>query len=70
MELEDEAGYYAVLVPGRKIPDYHFQVQLESGEKEFKDAYAYGGLLTEEDERAFYAAFTMKDTRSWVHIPQ
>lgn len=53
MELEDEAGYYAVLVPGRKIPDYHFQVQLESGEKEFKDAYAYGGLLTEEDERAF-----------------
>ena len=27
MELEDEAGYYAVLIPGRRIPDYEFQVE-------------------------------------------
>ena len=53
MELEDEAGYYAVLLPGRKIPDYEFQVELEKETKKFKDAYAFGGLLTEEDERAF-----------------
>ncbi|MGO4946913.1 1,4-alpha-glucan branching enzyme [Blautia sp. Sow4_E7] len=53
MELEDEAGYYAVLIPGRKIPDYEFQVELEKETKKFKDAYAFGGLLTEEDERAF-----------------
>ena len=29
MELEDEAGYYAVLIPGRRIPDYEFQVEFE-----------------------------------------
>ena len=29
MELEDEAGYYAVLIPGRKIPDYEFQIEFE-----------------------------------------
>lgn len=53
MELEDEAGYYAVLIPGRKIPEYEFQVQFEDGAKSFRDAYGFGGLLTEEDERAF-----------------
>lgn len=53
MELEDEAGYYAVLIPGRRIPDYEFQVEFEKETKNFKDAYAFGGLLTEEDERAF-----------------
>ena len=53
MELEDEAGYYAVLIPGRKIPEYEFLIQLENETKTFKDAYAFGGLLTEEEERAF-----------------
>ena len=53
MELEDEAGYYAVLIPGRKIPDYEFQIEFEKETKKFKDAYAFGGLLTEDDERAF-----------------
>ena len=53
MELEDEAGYYAVLIPGRRIPDYEFQVEFEKETKNFKDAYAFGRLLTEEDERAF-----------------
>ena len=27
MELEDEAGYYAALIPGRKIPQYRFQIK-------------------------------------------
>lgn len=53
MELEDEAGYYAVLVPGRKIPEYEFQVQTGEETKVFQDAYAFGGMLTEEDETAF-----------------
>ena len=69
MELEDEAGYYAVLIPGRRIPDYEFQVEFEKETKNFKDAYAFGGLLTEEDERAFLGAYIMKPIRKWVHIP-
>ena len=41
MELEDEAGYYAVLIPGRRIPDYEFQIEFEKETKNFKDAYAF-----------------------------
>ena len=31
----------------------NFRVEFEKETKNFKDAYAFGGLLTEEDERAF-----------------
>ena len=53
MELEDEAGYYGVLIPGRRIPEYEFQIQTGDKERSFKDAYGFGGILTEEDETAF-----------------
>lgn len=53
MELEDEAGYYGVLIPGRRIPEYEFQIQTSDKERSFKDAYGFGGILTEEDETAF-----------------
>ena len=53
MELEDEAGYYGVLIPGRRIPEYEFQIQTSDKERRFKDAYGFGGILTEEDETAF-----------------
>ena len=53
MELEDEAGYYGVLIPGRRIPEYEFQIQTGDKERSFKDAYGFGGILTEEDEAAF-----------------
>ena len=69
MELEDEAGYYAVLIPGRRIPDYEFQVEFEKETKNFKDAYAFGGLLTEEDERAFLGGVYYEAYKKWAHIP-
>lgn len=60
MELEDEAGYFAALLPGRKIPEYRFRVKLGERTEEFYDAYAFPGLLTEEDERAFCAGVSYK----------
>ena len=53
MELEDEAGYYGVLIPGRRIPEDECQIQTGDKERSFKDAYGFGGILTEEDETAF-----------------
>ena len=55
MEQEDEAGYFAVLIPARKIPSYRFRVHFEEKTEEFYDAYAFPGLITEEEERAFCA---------------
>lgn len=55
MELEDEAGYYAVLIPGRKMVPYCFRVVRNGETQEFADPYAFPGQITEEEERAFCA---------------
>lgn len=55
MELEDEAGYYAVLIPGRRIPKYRFQVTKGDTKEVFYDSYAFPGQITEEEENAFCA---------------
>lgn len=55
MELEDEAGYFAVLIPGRKIPSYQFRVTKKDKTEVFHDAYAFPGQITEEEEKAFCA---------------
>ena len=55
MEKEDEAGYFAVLVSGRKIPSYSLRVRKNGETKEFEDPYAFSGQMTEEEEKAFCA---------------
>ena len=55
MEQEDEAGYFAAVIPGRKIPRYRYRVTFGQEVKEFYDAYAFPGGITEEEERAFMA---------------
>lgn len=55
MELEDEAGYYAALVPARRIPDYRFRIVRNGETEEAADPYAFPGQMTEEEERAFCA---------------
>ncbi|MBQ1311682.1 MAG: glycogen-branching enzyme, partial [Blautia sp.] len=55
MELQDEAGYFAVLLPLRKIPSYTYHVCFEDREYTFSDAYAFPGQITEEEEKQFLA---------------
>ncbi len=55
MEQQDEAGYFAVMIPGRKIPSYLFSVTADGKTEEFGDAYAFPGQITEEEEKAFCA---------------
>ncbi|MDC7286191.1 1,4-alpha-glucan branching enzyme [Blautia schinkii] len=55
MELEDDAGYFAALIPGRKIPRYRFKVQRGEKTQEFYDSYAFPGQISEEEEKAFCA---------------
>lgn len=39
-EKEDEAGYFAVLLPVRKVPEYRFLIKMGETEKECYDPYA------------------------------
>lgn len=55
MELEDEAGYYAAMIPGRRIPKYRFRVTRDGSTEEFYDPYAFPGQITEKEEKAFCA---------------
>lgn len=55
MEMEDEAGYFAVLLPAKRIPKYSFLVQWEDYEKQWTDPYQYSGQMLPEEEKAFCA---------------
>lgn len=54
MVQEDEAGYFAVLLDGQKIPDYSFIILKADGDvAEYKDPYAYPCQITEKEEIRF-----------------
>ena len=54
-EKEDEAGYFAVLLPVRKVPEYRFLIKMGETETECHDPYAFPCQITEEEEKAFCA---------------
>lgn len=56
MEMADEEGYFAVLIPGKKIPDYEYIVEAQDGTlKKVKDAYNYPPQIAREDAEKFNA---------------
>lgn len=56
MELADEAGYFATLLPGKTIPVYEYIVEAEDGSlKKVKDAYRFEPQITRQDTEKFNA---------------
>ncbi|CUM72661.1 1%2C4-alpha-glucan branching enzyme GlgB [Blautia hydrogenotrophica] len=56
MSLEEEAGYFAAILPYKRIPSYEFLVENEKGQTERRrDLYSFPSLITEEDEKKFCA---------------
>lgn len=56
MDMEDEAGYFAVLIPGKRIPDYTYCVVYQDDEKtELKDPYCFAPQITEKETKKFNA---------------
>ena len=55
MEKEDEKGYFALLLSGRRIPAYRYEVHYGEEVKEFDDPYAFPCPVTENQEKAFLA---------------
>jgi 1,4-alpha-glucan branching enzyme len=56
MQLADDAGYFAVLIPYKTIPSYTFEVEYENGTKgSFIDPYAFEPTVTEVELEQFSA---------------
>ncbi|MCM1121095.1 MAG: 1,4-alpha-glucan branching protein GlgB [Eubacterium sp.] len=56
MEMADEEGFFAALIPGKKIPEYEYIVEEEDGTlKKIKDAYLFSPQITKEDTEKFNA---------------
>lgn len=54
MELADEAGFFAVLVPEKKIPNYTFLVEYENGViSEWGDPYCFEPVIHAQDMKRF-----------------
>ena len=56
MEMADEEGFFAALLPGKKIPPYEYIVEREDGSLcKVKDAYNFAPQITKEDTDRFNA---------------
>ena len=54
MAEADEAGFFAVLTPGRKVQPYEFLADYGDGQEEtYKDAYVYPSFIPEEEIKQF-----------------
>lgn len=56
MEMQDEAGFFACLVPEKQVLNYVYQVLFESGEEKLvQDPYYFESQITKEEEKKFCA---------------
>ncbi len=61
MDQEDESGFFAVLIPGKKtwekkLPDYLFEITYDNDDvAETEDPYAFDSIFTDEDLKKFGA---------------
>ena len=56
MDREDEAGFFAALLPGKKIPEYRLEVVFDDGSvQEQADPYAFAPQITETETKKFNA---------------
>ena len=56
MEMADEAGYFAALIPGKGVTDYVYRVEYPEGEtEEIIDPYRFGPVITRKDTDLFAA---------------
>lgn len=52
MEMEDEAGFFAVLLPRKKIPSYKLLVTYDDDSKqELWDPYSFAPQITEKETK-------------------
>ena len=56
MELADEAGYYAALIPGKEVPSYQYRVTWPDGTVKVEgDPYRFAPVISKKDTDRFAA---------------
>ena len=56
MEKEDEAGFFALLLPGDRVPEYQFSITFDDGSvRKIRDPYGFEPQLTREETKEFNA---------------
>ncbi len=54
MDMEDEAGVFAVLIPGKKVPEYTYLVTYDNGKtQELEDPYRFAPQISETELKKF-----------------
>lgn len=53
MKLQDEAGFFAILLQGQDIPEYVYVIEENGKYKEYYDPYAFPCQVFEETEKSF-----------------
>ena len=54
MEKQDDAGYFAAMIPGRKIPAYQYRITRGEEIRIFADPYAFPGQITKLSVQVFF----------------
>lgn len=69
MELADEAGYFAALIPGKKIGDYTLKVDYPDGRhEEIIDPYRFGPVITKKIRLFLLREPIMRPIKYWEPI--
>lgn len=53
MKMQDESGFFAILLPGQELSPYVYVLEEEGKFKEYYDPYAFPCQVSEEMERSF-----------------
>ena len=70
MEMEDEEGFFAALMPDAKSADYHLKVTFDNGtRRRLGTPIALLRLLRKKRQRSSTQASAIIFTRSWARIP-
>lgn len=67
-EKEDEAGYFAVLLPVRKVPEYRFLIKWERQRKNVMIPMLFHARSQRKRRRLSAQVFIMRHIRSWARI--
>lgn len=70
MEMADEAGFFAVLIPRKNMTAYALEVTYDNGTtEELRDPYSFASRYTESDLKKFKAGIHYQIYEKWEHIP-
>lgn len=67
-EKEDEAGYFAVLLPVRKVPEYRFLIKWERQRQNVMIPMLFHARSQRKRRRLSAQVFIMRHIRSWALI--